>query len=637
MSRKKEKRSKKSPPAWFERLEDYFNRRHGLFAGLLLAVAAFFSFLLFESKINMMGDDSDYLVHSYKFVHEFRFPSSRGAFYPILLSPFIAVFGINIVLLKTLSALMVLASLFLLYKALYRRIPSAILFPCLLLLSINGSLLWYSSAILSEPLFMLFQSLLLFFFGRFYLDRKEVSFRENILRCFLLAVLILCLTLTRTVGYAAIGVFVIYFLFAKQWKNAGLTLFANGVVFALFRVLKDAVWPQSGDPYRLQVFFTKDFYSPGKGMEDAGGLVIRLIENINNYMSKYIAEFLGLKTDITVSSVPLTVILCLLCIWGGYMAFMKNKTLLLVALHTIGFCLANFILLHASWQQERFVIVYYPLILLIILSGIYYHLQPKRGLQFVYVILCAVVFVGTLNHSVARVKANTASLGKLMKGNILYGLPPDWENYIRMSQWAAENTPDSVKIASRKPSTSTIYTNRDFYGIISVPNVLRDSLDKWKPAANKTVIVTDISSKNLLMLTPAMRYVLNGEIKISDVTTLMCGVYEVDDNEVDDIIIELKQNEIAYTDNFEQFKKTFYEREGNLIYSPENMLDRLKKGRVRYMILASLRVNPNQYTGRIINTLHNYAHIMALKYPGIIVEKHTIGNNEPATLIELRY
>jgi hypothetical protein len=626
----------------FEELDSYFELKHRTIFGIILGLSILFSILLFDAKINMMGDDSDYIMYGYRFANDFNnFPGFRGPLYPILLSPFIAVFGINIVLLKLLSGIMIIGSLFFMYKTFYRRIPALILFSCLTLLCVNSFLLFYSSAILSEPLFILIQSLLMLFFGKYFVDTQgDVSIKTQICRFFITAILVLCLTLTRTVGYAAIGVIVVYFLFLQQWKNALLSVFANVTVFGLFGLLKKLIWPASGSAYNLSAFFTKDMYNPDRGMEDAGGIIVRLFENITNYLSRYIYQFLGLQTNIGDPSIFVTVIIVSMFLLGGYLAYRKNKHLFFAALHTLGFCLANFIILHATWLQERFIIVYYPLILFIILTGIYYLLQSHKHLHFLYIAVVAILFLGSFKQTLTKVTTNSTALKMYLSGNLLYGLTPDWQNYIQASKQAAQKVPESVNIAARKPSTSTIYGNRPFYGIYAVPSVPKDTLNTWNPAPGKSVFIinlTNLTSSRISVISEYLTFVAQGIMDINGVVTQVVGIYEINSNDTVSINALTNDKNIQYTSDYKQFRENFFKNSDNLLYSPRLMLDRLKQANVRYMILASLRTNAAANTGNIINTMHRYLDIMQLKYPNIAVAKYSVGKTEPATLYELKY
>jgi hypothetical protein len=621
----------------FERLDAYFESRRRMIFGVILGLSVLFSALLFDAKINMMGDDSEYIMYGYRFATDFDFPGYRGPLYPILLSPFIAIFGINIVLLKVLSGIMIVGSLFFMYRTFYGRIPSLILFSCLILLSVNSFLLFYSSAVLSEPFFLFIQSLLLFFFCRYFVNTdSEASGRKQIYRFFIIAVLVLCLTLTRTVGYAATGVIAAYFLFFRQWKNALWSVVANAAVFGLFGLLKKLLWPSAGSAYSLSAFFTKDMYNPDRGMEDVGGIIVRLFENTVNYLSRYMSQFLGLRTDVGAPSIFVTVIIVAAFLTGGYLAYRKNKLLFFAALHTLGFCLANFIILHATWLQERFIIVYYPLVLFIILTSVYYLLQSRRHVHFLYLAVVAIFFMGSFKQTLTRVGSNSKALRMYASGNILYGLTPDWQNYINASRRIAVEAPASVNIAVRKPGTSTIYGNRPFYGIYSVPSIPKDTLKTWTPAPGKTAFIIDLASNTFPSISRYLTFVAQGKIDINGVESRMAGIYEIDST--DAIINVLTNSEgMLYTSDYNRFKEHFLKTADNLLYSPESMLNSLKKANVRYMILASLRVNAEVNTGNIINTLHRYLSIMQLKYPDVAAVKYTAGTVEPATLYELRY
>jgi len=72
------------------------------------------------------------------------------------------------------------------------------------------------------------------------------------------------------------------------------------------------------------------------------------------------------------------------------------------------------------------------------------------------------------------------------------------------------------------------------------------------------------------------------------------------------------------------------------IFKPDYIYQLLKKSNVKYALLASLRLNPTQYTGSIITTIHRYMYFIQLKYPEAFKEIHKIGTEEPCTLVEIK-
>ncbi len=73
--------------------------------------------------------------------------------------------------------------------------------------------------------------------------------------------------------------------------------------------------------------------------------------------------------------------------------------------------------------------------------------------------------------------------------------------------------------------------------------------------------------------------------------------------------------------------------------SPDSLINILRKNKVNYIIVASLRANPNMNTGNIINNIQRYLFFVEQKYPGILKLVHQIGgdNEEPAWLYQINY
>jgi hypothetical protein len=65
--------------------------------------------------------------------------------------------------------------------------------------------------------------------------------------------------------------------------------------------------------------------------------------------------------------------------------------------------------------------------------------------------------------------ANIPVIKKNLKGDKYYGYTPDWQNFLKCSEWAADSLPDSALVASRKAPMSFVYGNgKKFFPIYSV-------------------------------------------------------------------------------------------------------------------------------------------------------------------------
>jgi hypothetical protein len=632
-------------PTLFCRIDAFCEQRSKWLALAVMLLNLLFAFLFFDTKVSLSGDDADYIVSAYHFAESFSWPGFRGPLYPVFLSPFIALFGIRLILLKALSAACILCMLWLLYKAFYKRIPATVLFFTLALLPLNSYLLFYESQTFSEPLFMLLQTL--FFLLFFKADEQTDGQADPVRRWpfsvhrwpFAVAFCALLVTLTRTVGYVSVAAVLLYFLLHKQWKKSLYFLLCVVICFGAFNLLKQLAWPGSGDSYSINSYLAKDMYNPTKGMETLSGFVARFVQNAQGYLSRDLANFMGLRAESaakTELSATLTIVFIALFAGALWRIRKKNKPLLFTGLYTLTLCGAHFILLQAIWQQERFMLVLYPPILLLLLGGVYYALTPYRRLQFLLPLLAAVLFAGTLAHTLPKLERHIPVLQRNLRNDPLYGYTPDWRNFILMSKWAAGNVPRTAVIASRKPSISCIHGSRDFKGIYSVPAVENSEFKGLAAQPACKFLLVDMSAVHFPALSPYMQYVAYGKLPLHGKDVSAVAVYEVKEDEMPRWLAMLQENNVHFTLDPAPVFGHIAANSAILCYSPDELYNNLRKQRIQYVIMASFRINPAQDTGRIIDTLQRYIHIISLKYPHIVKRTcHTIGDSEPASLLEL--
>jgi len=489
----------------------------------------------------------------------------------------------------------------------------------------------------------LLQTLLLVFFFKYFTNTCEIlpTGRKRLLQHLVIACFILLVTLTRTVGYSAIVVVIIWLLCNKKWRDTLYAIFTTVAVFVSFHLLKILMWPLSGSSYDIKAYLVKDMYNPTKGMETLGGFITRFVQNAEGYLSRDLANFFGLRgesvTPVQTSTI-ITIFFVLFFVFALIIAWKKNKALFFTGLYTLLLCGTHFVLLQANWQQERFMLVLYPFILLLYFAAIYQLLKRYRKWQFLFPLLVGLVCVGTLMHTGKKLGRHLPVLQQQLRGDKLSGFTPDWKNFILMSEWAARNLPDSAVIVSRKPSISCIYGNRTFTGIYSVPGIEKDTLTALLKTGNP-LLVADVSKGKIDFLNAYIRFAVIGTVAINETTSSAVAIYEPDANMLAMALPVLIENNIAHTIAPAGFFAGVASNDKCLIHSPDDMLDRLKAQNIRYMLLASIRINPAVNTGQIINTLHRYLYVVSLKYPGIVKqERHNIGGDEePAVLLELNY
>lgn len=633
-----------------DRLDSFFERREKLFLWISLALGALMSFLMFDCKVSLSGDDCDYIINAENFIKHFTYPGGRGALYPIVISPFM-LGGLNLLLLKSLSAIFILLSMWLMYKSFCGKIPASVLMPTLLITNICPYIYFYASYTYSEPFFMLTQSLFIYLFSKFFWNKEQptISNIKTDWKKFLyIGLCFLSMGLTRTIGYAVLGAVILYFCFEKQWKNLLYSVSASVLVFALFSILKKIVWPDSGAAYNINNYLAKNFYGIEQGMEDLPGFIDRLVTNSHIYLSGFFYQFMGLRacTNIPLEDIPLlsviTYIVFAICIIAIYK---KNRPLFFTGLYVGTMNFASFVLLQKVWAQDRLIMIYYPLMLLFVLGGVYYLLRNKRfaTLSGIYPALLILLLLTTSFHAQKRVAQNIPVLQQNFLGDELYGLTPDWENFIKMSRWADENLDKDAVIVSRKPSISYIYTGRQFRGIFNVLYVnIHDIEKQYQEEKNDyTFIVTEITDNHSLLndWDPYMQYIYitkqGGSFTINNKNIASAFVFRMEkDANTEELLQLLDAHKFNYTLDYESFFKQYIDDNGikYQLIDPDMLLQSLTDMRVDYMLLPKIRLYTAQNTGYYMNTIHQYISFIQFKYPNRFRWVHTIGKTETCEL-----
>jgi hypothetical protein len=631
-------RQEVSAKSLFQKTNDFFERNRKLFFIISMIAGALMSILLFDVKVSLSGDDSDYILYADNFWHHFTFPGFRGPLYPMILSPFIGIFGMNLMVLKSLSAIFLPFSVWFLYKSFRDRIPAGILMPALFLVCICSFVFFYASYTYSEPFFMFLQSVFIYFFSAYFLRTEEGTnhLKTDWHKYLILGSIALCMGLTRSIGYSIVGVVLLYFAINKRWKDLAYTLTASILVFCLFQLFKTIVWPEAGSAYDIKNYLAKDYYNPIE-MESFAGFVNRFIVNSDIYLSSFLCQFMGVipetpNNDLQTNPI-LTILIYLLFFVCLFAVFKQSKALLFTGIYAGIMNFASFVILQSTWAQDRLIIIYYPLIILFLLGGIYYLFQ-LRAIQkffFVYPLILLILCIGTLSITANRIGRNYPALQENIFGNQLYGLTADWQNFIRGSQWAAQNLDKNAVIVSRKPSISKVYTGRDFAWAPTDITVPFDSLAIMNNTDDLTIVVV-----GGFFPSPHLKYIISFPdlISFNDKTTNGAQVYLVPNADLEEFILSVRNQNMEYLFDY----KSFFDSLGNAdyrIHDPDMMLNYLIENDIRYLLLPQLRVDPTRNTGLYMNNVHHFIWFITCKYPNRFQLVHVEGKEELCEIVEL--
>jgi hypothetical protein len=596
-------------------------------------------FLLFDVRVTISGDDSSYIVRAADFIQHFTFPSFQGPLYPIVLSPFVGIFGIRVVFLKLISLFLILGFTWFIYQAFKNRIPSLLLTSMLFLVSVNSYLLYYASQTYSEALFMFLQALTFFVFFNWFVDVKKEKKAIQIRRHIVLALCVLSLVLTRSIGVAAVFAIAGYFLFKGQWKNLLCFIISFVLVVLILETIKYFVWKTTDLNFTIQIqsLMDKDYYNPAMGRENFTGLLQRFASNSNHYISNYLYTILGLQNpDNSFAGYPAVTILTYIILLASVIfTFKKNNYLFFTSIYTIVFLFFTFLIANTYWGQYRFIIPYIPMILLILLASFYFvlNLKPLTGFKGLLSVLVVILFILSVNTSIPVMVAAR------QVGNKYSGLTPAWNHYCKISEWASVNLPKDALVACRKPSISFIYAKgKRFYGIMRIPARKGDSFVKnWQQKHLPYYLVAASSFQNhpvsnelyftIKKSTVGIGYT-NEELGIHNVK--FC-IMDFPDSIRTRTLEELSKSKIDVISNIEAQKFILNDTVSKIsIVFPDSLLQMLVKAKVIYVLTANLHG---------YQTVEQFIGNIEFKYPKIRTKIMQIGedNDDPAFIYKLNY
>lgn len=462
------------------RVDAFIDRHWHLLLALILLTSTLFIGLTFDPKVSIGGDDSWYVLAAQDFWNGVAFPSWHGSLYSIILSPFIALLGISLVPLKFLSVLFTLAAVWLLAVAFRKQISPLSWLIGIALFALTPHLVTLASTTYSEPLFLLIQSAI--FYTLFVYEAKtDASVKQKGLWLFLLAFLTFALALTRNVGYAAFLALLIYFLALRRDWRAG-ALYSAGFILLqfLFSIYRCLVWGVTDASFagQLNRALQVDFYNASAGQEDLWGMLVRFAQNCKQYLSGHNGQFVGFAS--ATGSWVITLLVVVLLLFLLVRAWKRsNRVLALLGIYLAAMYGITFITQQVAWNQMRLVLVYFPLFLFFSLDGLQ-DLLKRKNFQRVSVILLILFGIALLSHIVQNSRnVDITRLRSNLRGDRFAGYTPDWDSYLRMSEWVGKNIPDSVVVACRKPNNSRIYGNRPFFGIFKLPSLNADTVQQF--------------------------------------------------------------------------------------------------------------------------------------------------------------
>ncbi len=458
------------------KIEQWLSKNASFIYYGLLAVLIVFSVLHFSLRLSIAGDDSTYITRALNFWNDGKYPDYQAPLYPIFLSIFTGIFGVNLWVLKTTSLIFTVLFFHFFYTTFKDKVSYLSLFFTLFIFAVSFHILFFASQTYSEPLFMLLSILFIQQCLPWVSTQEPLKWKmpkEELKRSISIALFAVLMFLTRTVGFGAILALVTYLLLHKNYKRASYV----GVVFigllGLFIIIKSMIWGLNLEAGEQSVqLLNKHPYDLSQGKETFSGFLTRFVDNSNLYLSKHLFRIIGFRSDKINTILPmLTVLLYIIFIGGFTTLYKKNKTLVFIGLY-IAFMLGiTFFSLQKLWDQYRLIVPFVPFVLLFIGESIFAIFKKRKWA----IIATAIPFVFLLSAGLTTKNSldtiDLETLKKNINGDIYAGFTPDYVSYLQMVNYVKKELPRDAYVACRKPNIARIYGNgRKFYGIYRIPS-----------------------------------------------------------------------------------------------------------------------------------------------------------------------
>ena len=466
---------------------------------LPMLLAGLFAFLLFDVKISEGNDDSMYIEAAWNYAQDFTgyFYRANAPLYPMALGIITMITGLNLIVYKIINTLLFLVFIYFTYRAFSGRIPDVILFPVMILTAINSQLIFFASQTYTEIPYLALQAVFIWIFLSGYEKQKQNPGKANILNgsvikfALSVAFFLFLLTMTRNIAIGVVAGVLIFLLIERDFKLAAVTAGMYAGLRILWTFTLNTVWGK-GDQYssQWQILRMKNPYNAAEGVEEWSGFPVRFISNLDLYTSKRLLQIFGFRGETATDTWPLFSLLIaafiLWCVWKifriqpGEKDTISNATetiisasakraLMLGALTFIMPFGLTLIVLQTHWETVRLIVVYLPFIAMILFFGFYFlwH-QGNKKRSWLFIVPVGLILTVSTFATLKKTVNHFPVLVKNLNGDKYYGYTPDWENYLKLSEWCADHLPPDAVIAARKAPMSFVYgKGRTFFPVYS--------------------------------------------------------------------------------------------------------------------------------------------------------------------------
>jgi hypothetical protein len=470
------------PVNTYEKFEKWADRNDRKILIFLIASTVILSFISFNARISEAHDDALYLEGGWRYVNEFPkyFYTQNAPLYPLFLALLIKLIGFKLIIFKLFSVMFNLAGVILFYKALKGRVPAIVFIPVAIFQATNYLVIYFASMTFTEAFYFFLQGLLFYTASRIIdaLYRQGYDFKQQWKTWLVFGLSMFLISTAKSSAIVVIPAVILFFIIEKNWK-ALATSFGSYLIFKiLYEAIVRMVWgAQNQFKGQSRILLQKDPYDKALGDEDMAGFIQRFFDNCSLSFSKRFYQILGWMNESYSETSGLITLLTMGIAIFGFLKLHKNgnKLLTFLGFFTGAQLVLSFFILQARWDQPRITLVCMPIVLIMIFYALY-HFTNKQGIgQTIYFVIILLVIGSSCISSLKRGVKNIPIVKKNLKGDRYYGYTPDWQNFLKCSEWCADSLPLNSLVASRKAPMSFVYgKGKKFFPVYSV--IKKDSL-----------------------------------------------------------------------------------------------------------------------------------------------------------------
>ena len=434
-------------------LEGQAQSRRSPFILIILGVYLVLSLLMFDPKLFTGGDNVVYVIlaesiSSGKDYRDLYLPGeplhTQYPFgFPLILVPFVLIFGTNIVILKLVVLLTGLGALYFMVKICHGLFKENLGFLIASYISIP-IMITYNHWILSEMPFVFLSLAAVFLLMKSEKDRKILDYLAFL--CSIYAFFI------RTAGIALIIGIVLWLLLRKRYRQLLIFIMLFLVIFIPWQIRTAGA--ERGGGY-IEQLLARNPYQMELGRIDALDFLGRIWDNILYYVFTALPSSILPLIRAGILRIVAGALFAILIIIG-FITRIKRY-----AVFDVYFVFAVMVLLAwpKVWASDRFLMIILPFLVIYMFSALFW-IVSKIKVRYVVEAFAGLIICLNIVMMTDIVRYSTADNIAYLRGDRLAGYSLDWRRYFELIDWIRRKTPSGSVIMARKPEFVYLQSRR---------------------------------------------------------------------------------------------------------------------------------------------------------------------------------